>query len=239
MQYNIQLSLYSIYCVLGMHRSGTSCLAGILKGSGLEFGEVVNSAPHNLRGNQENLEIRNLNDAVLLESNGAWNNPPAKISWDSNHLKIREKILEKFRKIDGSQCGFKDPRTVLTLPFWRENLSDYKINLVGTIRHPLAVASSLYARDRIPMDKGINLWLKYNSIILREWRKTPFPIVRFDQSASDYLNSVDNLLIKLKFRNNGLDFFTPELVHQSAASEENLPKDVNNVWTELLKVSSV
>ncbi len=66
--------------------------------------------------------------------------------------------------------------------------------------------------------------LKYNSIILREWRKTPFPIVRFDQSASDYLNSVDNLLIKLKFRNNGLDFFTPELVHQSAASEENLTK---------------
>lgn len=47
-------------CVLGMHRSGTSVLAGCLGNYGLYLGEVVREAPHNKEGNNENLAVRAL-----------------------------------------------------------------------------------------------------------------------------------------------------------------------------------
>ena len=43
--------------ILGMHRSGTSCLAGCLEELGLHLGTVITSAPHNKKGNRENPEL--------------------------------------------------------------------------------------------------------------------------------------------------------------------------------------
>ena len=40
--------------IVGMHRSGTSCLAGCLEDLGLTLGKVNRAAPHNLKGNNEN-----------------------------------------------------------------------------------------------------------------------------------------------------------------------------------------
>ena len=42
-----------VVCVLGMHRSGTSCLAGSLEQQGLFLGETNTRGPFNLRGNRE------------------------------------------------------------------------------------------------------------------------------------------------------------------------------------------
>jgi len=44
--------------ILGMHRSGTSCLAGSLQELGLYLGEVYDQNPHNPRGNRENAAAR-------------------------------------------------------------------------------------------------------------------------------------------------------------------------------------
>jgi len=41
--------------ILGMHRSGTSCLAGCLQAAGLISGEVNIQAMYNAKGNRENL----------------------------------------------------------------------------------------------------------------------------------------------------------------------------------------
>ena len=43
--------------ILGMHRSGTSCLTGCLKEYGLHLGDVSESNKHNKKGNQENKEV--------------------------------------------------------------------------------------------------------------------------------------------------------------------------------------
>ncbi len=66
--------------ILGMHRSGTSCLAGSLQQAGLYLGEVVEQAPHKKRGNRESLVIRSLNDRLLEENGGAWDSPPIEIT---------------------------------------------------------------------------------------------------------------------------------------------------------------
>ena len=62
-------------CVLGMHRSGTSCLTGILQNFGVELGEVFTENPHNKRGNRENSRIVFLNEALLTYNDAAWNKP--------------------------------------------------------------------------------------------------------------------------------------------------------------------
>ena len=57
--------------VLGMHRSGTSCLAGSLEQQGLFLGEVNTSAPWNRRGNRERFDVMNLQGDILEASGGS------------------------------------------------------------------------------------------------------------------------------------------------------------------------
>ena len=54
-----------VVAVLGMHRSGTSALAGSLEQHGLFLGRVSTSNPHNPKGNRESAEVRRLNEDVL------------------------------------------------------------------------------------------------------------------------------------------------------------------------------
>lgn len=42
----------NVVIVLGMHRSGTSCLTGLLQQAGVALGNVVKEAAHNKKGNR-------------------------------------------------------------------------------------------------------------------------------------------------------------------------------------------
>ena len=60
-----------VVCVLGMHRSGTSCLAGSLEQQGLFLGDVNTAAPWNRRGNRESFAMMDFQTAIL-EASGGW-----------------------------------------------------------------------------------------------------------------------------------------------------------------------
>ena len=62
--------------ILGMHRSGTSVLAGSLQEAGLVLGDVVTQAPHNKKGNRENRAIMFMQEDLLQSNGGSWDNPP-------------------------------------------------------------------------------------------------------------------------------------------------------------------
>ena len=83
--------------ILGMHRSGTSCLAGSLQQRGLFLGEVYEARPHNRKGNRENQRIMDLNNAVLATSDGAWDRPPARLSWERAAAIERDAIVAALR----------------------------------------------------------------------------------------------------------------------------------------------
>ncbi|MFD2233067.1 hypothetical protein [Phaeospirillum tilakii] len=78
--------------ILGMHRSGTSCLTGMLEQAGLPLGEVNTVSRHNRKGNRENNEVMRLNDAVLAASGGRWDQPPPALCWDDLHRAERETL---------------------------------------------------------------------------------------------------------------------------------------------------
>jgi hypothetical protein len=212
--------------VLGMHRSGTSCLAGSLQQRGLFLGEVYESRPYNRKGNRENQRIMDLNDAVLDASGGAWDRPPQALRWDAAAAAERDAIVASLvAGAEGRAWGFKDPRTLLTLAFWLDGVADARF--VGAIRNPVQVVRSLTARDpSMAVDAALDLWLDYNQRLLALLGKTPFPVLDFDMAADEYPVAVDALARQLHLpvaASGSAEFFDDALRTPAGAEEIRVP----------------
>jgi hypothetical protein len=221
--------------VLGMHRSGTSSLMGLLQEAGVFLGEVHTHNPHNLKGNRENPHIMKLNQAVLQASGGEWNQPPANVIWPQELIQRREAVIAGYS--GQNVWGFKDPRTLLTLDGWRESLPDAKF--VGTFRHPASVAISLLKRSRMPAGQSLGLWMAYNERLLKEHQRRPFPVISFDLPMEEYLMKVEQAAasLNLAIPEAGFTFFENSLRHWQADSQQiNLPPQVSLVYQRLLEI---
>ncbi|MBX3414313.1 MAG: sulfotransferase [Pirellulales bacterium] len=151
--------------VLGMHRSGTSCVTRMLNHCGMDLGSNVldTASVSNMAGKWEARPAVEINDALLQASGGSWDNPPAQVQPD-------ETAMAQMREFLGSlapspMSGWKDPRTVLTFPLWKSLLGSYRI--VACLRHPRSVAESLAKREGWPLERGLELWLAYNERLLK------------------------------------------------------------------------
>jgi len=169
--------------VLGMHRSGTSCLTGCLERCGLNLGSVRRTGRFNAKGYYEIQTLEHLHNQVLGLNGGSWHQPPAEII--SIHLYHQQALKVIVGQLSMRRpCGVKDPRLLLLLDDWLK-LIKLPYKLVGTFRHPLAVAKSLKVRNGISEAKGIDLWLHYNSRLIQRHKMTPFPLVAFDLTDID------------------------------------------------------
>ena len=219
-----------VICVLGMHRSGTSCLAGTLEQAGVFLGEVATHNKFNVKGNRENPAVREVNGRVLHDNGGDWNRPPAgPMVWNDGHRKMRDAIIGSYS--EQPVWGFKDPRALLTLEGWLEALPN--LEFVGVVRHPLAVARSLQSRPRGPgLAEGIRLWTAYNIRLLEFRERYDFPLVSFDASSEKLAASLREVTQRLELRPpstvGGAPFFDPDLKHQ------NVPVDgaANAAWLD-------
>jgi hypothetical protein len=206
--------------ILAMHRSGSSCLAGMLQASGFHAGNVFHWNEDNRRGNQEDLRIIELNNLVLEASGGSWLSPPGWIEWTRSLESQRDKVLKEFSS-SRAPWMFKDPRSVLTLPFWVDAIG--RSRLIGVFRNPVSVAQSLAARNGLPLLKGLELWAIYNEALLLEHERNPFPVVCFDLARDEFIASVRQALEKtcgdqikagLVDPERLADFFDDSLVYQ-------------------------
>lgn len=214
--------------VLGMHRSGTSSLAGSLEEAGLHLGEVVTQAQHNRKGNRESLAVRDLNDRLLDHNGGAWDRPPASLLWDDDFRTQRAAVIAAHAA--DWRWGFKDPRTLLTLAFWREGIPD--LALVGTFRHPLAVAASLERRDGLAPEVGLRLWEAYNERLVAAHEAHPFLLVSFDLPPGEYATAVAAMAKALDLPGEP-GFFSEELRHHGPADDAPLPPSVSALYERL------
>ena len=220
----------AIVCVVGMHRSGTSYLAGSLQEAGLYAGDVSRGDPYNRRGNREHAAIRALNDDVLQASGADWSRPPERVVWDEQHEWRRDRLISEFGA-SAPHWTFKDPRTLLVLSFWRAARSE--IVFVGIFRHPVLVARSLGARGAMSLspEQGLRLWIVHNRRLLDLLRREPFPLLCFDappaQLGDALASSVEWLNHRLRpeapWRPAAASaFYEKALVHQTDADPEAL-----------------
>ena len=224
-----------VVCVLGMHRSGTSCLTGCLEELGLYLGEVVTAAKFNIKGNRESNALREINDDLLAFNDGAWDIVPTRLEWNDELRRRRDEHIASYGAYD--RWGFKDPRTVLTLPFWLETGLDF--TFVGTFRHPFAVARSLLRRPGVtPRTRPIDLWKAYNSKLIDYVDQYDVPLVCFDWPPEKYLRAIEEIARRLGLDAGAvasLNFFEDQLrndfLSQDAATQ--IAEEERSIYEEL------
>jgi len=227
--------------VLGMHRSGTSLLAGCLEAAGLHLGDVNSAAPFNERGNKENERIRDLHESILARNECDWKRPPrTALRWTSDEKSRLLHLLQPYR-LAGRPWGFKDPRAVWLLEGWLELFPDAA--LIAVFRHPLLVAGSLAARPgelHLPVDQGLGLWERTNRRILDHHRAAPFPVLDFSHREeglrSRFLGPLAAFARARGLPGDAASFLDRSLVHQRLPAAE-LPAALLSLYDRLLGTS--
>jgi hypothetical protein len=221
--------------ILGMHRSGTSCLAGCLEQSGLFLGEVNRAAPFNKKGNNEKYAIMEFHDHVLARVGAAWDRPP------STEVALTPHELAQLRSLIASYpvdvaWGVKDPRLLLLFEAWEK---ETRPRLVGTFRHPAKVAASLMARAKAwgkPMSEtdALALWRDYNERLLRIHQARPFLLVRFDQDPAAYQAAIARIAHMLGLAGNAEQSFFDVSLHTHLNEDAPIPDTLKTLWNALL-----
>jgi len=209
--------------VLGMYRSGTSCVAGMLAAHGITPPGTVVRNWDNTRGHFESAAVVRLNEAVLAHNGGHWLSPPSDMRWTVEHAVERDALLGH------ADMVLKDPRTLLTLPFWRA--SHLPMRVIGIVRAPLAVARSLSSWRQMPVRDGLALWQAHNTALLAAHREAtePFPLLNFDQSETDFLTAVAVAFGMLGIEGNEKvlrQSYERELVHHDAYTDTALADEL-------------
>lgn len=222
-----------VICVLGMHRSGTSCVTGSLEEAGLFLAERHTWNPYNTKGNRENQKFVDLDDAVLAANNGAWNHPPRKVVWSASQLLQARELLGNYS--GHSPFGFKDPRVLLVLDGWKQVFP--ALEFVGVFRHPNAVANSLGKRDSMPRAKALELWYEYNSLLYKEHKRARFPLLCFDEEQTAFQQKLEEVVRQLGLHNPGQvsAFYDAELRTANADTQQALPWKVQRLYRKLIK----
>ncbi len=139
------------YVVLGMHRSGTSAVAGMLDRLGVRMGPK-NARPDwigrhwsNPMGHFENPDIVWLNGLILnYDGTGVHED----LAWDQIPDRARSyaaQIERVLRSTEGDLWGWKDPWSVFTIEEFLPRVHDP--HLIFVFRDPDDVAASLFRRD--------------------------------------------------------------------------------------------
>lgn len=230
----------TLVLILGMHRSGTSTLAGSLQQMGLYLGDVSEKNPHNPKGNRENSDIMELNETLLRYNGGSWFDPPATINWDASHIVRRDLILEALFATDACSVGFKDPRSLVTLPFWTEAYENTKF--AGIFRHPLRVADSLLKRNKkIAINHAFDLYVKYNTLLAGYQRRYNFPLICFDCDKATFISRTRGIAGELGLNpacgENAELFYDEKLISGGTVPDEQaVPDEALNIYRTLFKI---
>jgi hypothetical protein len=157
--------------VLGMHRSGTSMLGGVLDRLGCQGPKSLMQANEgNPKGYFESREIMKLNDAILATLGLSWDDwRPIDPGWQESPRfdEFREGIVDTMAVEYGnaSLIYLKDPRVCRLMLLWREVLveSGYTPVCIHTHRNPREVLLSLAGRKGVEVEPelGVLLWLRY------------------------------------------------------------------------------
>jgi predicted O-methyltransferase YrrM len=181
--------------VLGMHRSGTSALSGLLCNQGFSGPQHPDPAdPNNPTGYWEPPAIREVHNSLLEGVQSSWDDLmlPAEL-WSplelEHHLQQLEQALQRdFPLLSPNQVALiKDPRQCRLQPLWNDLLRRHRLQAAAllAVRHPLAVALSLQRRDQLTLDRALLLWLSHTLEAERQSRHLPRQVVVYELLLQD------------------------------------------------------
>ena len=150
--------------VLGMHRSGTSMMGGLLAALGVDMGDDFKpSINANPTGFFEDKRFMKLNRRILRAAGGGHLAPPAPEAILAQKAAFRQEIRGLVEGKVSSRWGWKDPRTSLTIDLYMEHLPHPRVIVIR--RAPAAVARSLQVRGDMNFEEGLHLAAVYEDRI--------------------------------------------------------------------------
>ncbi len=224
--------------ILGMHRSGTSTLAGCLNLLGLDLGEnLMPPGQGNGDGHFVNNDLILVHDILLRDLGCKWDmvgNLPR--DWQESEAADRagksiKSILE--RNFPSNKIwAVKDPRMCRFMPLWLPLLKEMGINpgLILNLRHPLETARSLAQKDEFDLRKGFLLWLSHYREAFSACRDNSNVVITYDQLLADPVSTLKFISESLdvdyprslrKTYPEILDFIRPEMKHQHSGPSQN------------------
>jgi hypothetical protein len=191
--------------VAGMHRSGTSLVAGVLAQLGAVPPKTLMAATaSNPAGYWESEPIARFNERLLTSALTSWSD------WAPFDIAAlpridRPALAELGSALIAAEFGtarlfaFKDPRLCRLLPFWLDVLARCGIGavIVLPIRSPAEVAASLAARDGLSEAHAGLLWLRHVLEAERASRGRRRAFLTYDQLLADWRGAMSELEARL------------------------------------------
>ncbi len=184
--------------VVGMHRSGTSAIAGAIGALGLNVPRPQDriDSPESNPEHWESESIVAYNDSLLEQLGGAWDAPPdLPEGWEHSpeldSLADPTDVVSRAYPHPGPVM-WKDPRLCLLLPYWRLHLPS-PITAVFVWRSPFAVARSLQERDGLQLLEGLALWERYNRSALEALVGSDVYVIDYEELVADPKRSLESL----------------------------------------------
>jgi hypothetical protein len=192
--------------VLGMHRSGTSALARGLQMLGVYLGnDFISPKPDNPTGYWEDRNIYEINERLLAVFGLKWEEVALidDARWDAPGVEaLRTEAVAYLRSqfVSHSLWGFKDPRTIRLLPFWRSVLRSLEVDesYLLVIRNPRSVANSLIRRHGMDAVTAHLLWLVYVVPNLSMIANRPFIVADYDLVMANPRQELERIAKGLK-----------------------------------------
>lgn len=247
--------------LLGMHRSGTSATAGWMHNMGISMGEhMLGSNINNQKGHFEDLSLLNFH-IEIAKNEGIHNwKVYSKIELlDRQTFNHQAKNLISNRDQINQQWGWKEPRMVLYLDYWKPLLKE--ASYIILYRHYSEVAASLVSREirnflsKIKIDPSkktlrflqsvfnkrshnyIKLWKHYNRELLAFYdQNVEFSAVfDFDQIRQNEDSFMDYLSDQGFNIEGNKGFFDVSLI--SKRNTQLFDKEAESIYKELRKRS--
>jgi hypothetical protein len=192
-----------VVVILGMDRTGTSLCMNILNALGMRLSPgLMPGDRFNETGYFEDREIYQAHQQILDACDRSWEtleaiHPFPALWWQSPAMDpFRDALVDIVRRRRDAGpgiWGFKDPRTAALFPLWNDvfRICGVRPVFVLCVRHPAAVAHSIYARDLFSLLFSELLWFErtldgclairdasHCVIHYEEWFKDPLPQTR-------------------------------------------------------------
>ena len=167
--------------VLGMHRSGTSVIGGLMNKMGLETGgPLIGAAQDNAKGFFERIDVVLQNDYLFKNQNVHYSFNTHKYdsmrglrdilsNQESKFFAEGRRALKFLNNERNYPWMLKDPRLCITLRTWLP-LLNFVPAVLFAYRNPYDVALSMHTREteHFPIQRGLKLWYIYNKRAIKQ-----------------------------------------------------------------------
>ncbi|MEA9422889.1 hypothetical protein VCX83_13425 [Aeromonas caviae] len=219
--------------VLGMHRSGTSAIAGALAYNGIAFGDsfIELQGDVNEKGFWEHAELVAINEALLKELGAAWFDPFSLMTQFEQGWRPSDALFGRMCAFlrhpefaDAQQCGLKDPRLSVLLPCWQQAMSymgDEACYLLMN-RDMDQVARSLQKRDQMSLLLGQLLWGEYTFSAEAYTRNLPRCWLDYEAMLANPGAALAHIQLQLSLSTTAsADFIDPSMQRQLSRGSKN------------------